>query len=60
MSRPPSNKSARGVPVSARISPEIRDRLLEKHPNDGDISKLIRVLLQKYIDGRIIGVKLEV
>ena len=47
-------------PVSARISEELKEQLLNKHPNPGEISKLINVLLQKYADGRIIGVKLEV
>ena len=46
--------------VAARIPPELRNKILEKHKNEGDISKLIRALLQKYVDGRIIGVRLEV
>lgn len=45
--------------VAARIPPDLRSRLVEKHKKDGDISKLIHILLQKYIEGRIIGVRLE-
>ena len=46
--------------VAARIPPELYTELKRRFPNPGDISKLIRALLQKYADGRIIGVRLEV
>lgn len=46
--------------VSARISPELKEILINKIPNNGNISKLIQALLQKYADGKIIGVRLEV
>jgi hypothetical protein len=46
--------------VAARIPPDLRDWLLNKHSNNGDLSKLIHSLLQKYKDGRILGVRLEV
>jgi hypothetical protein len=58
MSRPISKNASRGQVVSARVSQVLRDELYKKFPNDGDISKLIRVLLQKYMDGRILGIKL--
>lgn len=60
MSRPVNKQSMRGIPVAARIPQLVYDIIKEKHPNSGDISKLIRALLQKYADGRIIGVRLEV
>ena len=53
-----STKRVTGIPVSSRIAPELRERLLNKHPKEGEISKLIRSLLQRYIDGKIIGVRL--
>lgn len=59
MARPRTEKST-WIPVGARIPPALRDRLLNKHKNNGDLSKLIHTLLQKYIDGKIFGVKIEV
>lgn len=46
-------------PVSARISPEMRDRINKKHPNEGDIQKLIFKLLERYLDGRILGININ-
>lgn len=46
--------------VSARISPELKEILIQKIPNNGNISKLIQALLQKYADGKIIGVRMEI
>jgi hypothetical protein len=45
--------------VSSRVPVELKDRLLEKWSKPGDISKLILLLLQKAINGKIIGIKLE-
>jgi len=42
--------------VAARVPPELRDKLISKHPNDGDISTVIRQLLEKYLQGRILGI----
>jgi hypothetical protein len=46
--------------VGARVPPDLREWLLQKYPNDGDISKLILCLLKKVRDGKILGVRLEV
>ena len=45
-------------PVSARVSPEIRNKLREKHPNDGEVSRVIRALIQKYLEGKIYGLSI--
>jgi len=45
--------------VSARIPPDLKNWILQKHKKDGSINDLIHVLLQRYKDGRIFGVKLE-
>jgi hypothetical protein len=45
--------------VSARIEPELRDKLSLKHPNSGDVSKVIRALLDKYINNRIFGLDIS-
>lgn len=50
-----SNKEHDPV-VAARIPIELRQKLLIKHPNKGDISKVIKVLLERYLQGKILGV----
>lgn len=45
--------------VAARIDPIVKEKLQKKFPNDGDLSKLIRALLTKYVDGKIFGVQIE-
>lgn len=45
--------------ISARVDPDVKDKLQKKFPNEGDISKLVRALLTKYVDGKIFGVQLE-
>jgi hypothetical protein len=45
--------------VSTRVSPEMREKLTNKHPNNGDISKVLKALITRYLDGKIIGLKLE-
>jgi hypothetical protein len=47
-------------PVSSRIPPDLRLKILTKIGGNADFSTLIRVLLQKYADGKILGVRLEV
>lgn len=44
--------------ISTRISPQLRAELLKKHPNEGDISKVLSTLIEMYMKGRILGVKL--
>lgn len=44
--------------IAARIPPELRNKLIMKHPNNGDISRLIRVLIEKYLQGKILGISL--
>lgn len=45
--------------MSARVPPDVRQLIIEKHKNAGDINKLINALLKKYAYGKIIGIKLE-
>lgn len=54
-----TSKSDQWKPVSARIPPELRDSILTKLPKDVNFSKLILNLLQRYADGKIIGLRLE-
>lgn len=42
--------------VAARIPPELRERLVSKHPNSGDISAVIKQLIEKYLQGKILGI----
>lgn len=46
--------------ISARIPPELKIKILQKHPKYSELNALINCLLQKYIEGKIFGVKLEV
>lgn len=47
------------MPVSVRVSPEMRIKLKEKHPNDGEISKVLYALIDKYLRGQILGIKIQ-
>lgn len=42
--------------VSARITKSLLDRLRNKHPNKGDTNKVISALLERYLDGKVLGV----
>ena len=42
--------------VAARIPPELRDKLIAKHPNNGDISAVIKQLIERYLQGKILGI----
>jgi len=42
--------------VAARIPPELKEKLVSKHPNNGDISRIIHALLERYLQGKILGV----
>jgi len=58
----PSKASAKKpgwVVVAARIPPELKEFLKNKHPNNGAISDIIYTLLDKYSKGKILGVKLQ-
>lgn len=45
--------------ISARISPEDARKLRTKHPNKSEITKVLRALISKYVEGRILGLKIE-
>ena len=45
--------------VSTRLEPIKRDILLKKHPTRGEVSKVLRALVNRYLDGKIMGLKLE-
>lgn len=45
--------------ISARISPDQRDLLKKKHPKEGEISEVLRQLIDKYLAGKIFGIKIE-
>jgi len=45
--------------VSTRIDPVKKQQLIKKHPADGEVSLVIRALLDMYLQGRIIGVRLN-
>ena len=48
-----------GLIVSTRLPSNMKTELEKKHPNKGEVSKLLRILVDKYLKGRIIGVNLE-
>lgn len=54
-----SKSSKKTVTVSGRIAADLKDRLLQKHPNPGEMNKLIQTLLQRYDAGKIIGIRIE-
>jgi len=39
--------------VSSKIPAELHDKLLERHPRNGDVSRLLRALIQMYLEGKI-------
>lgn len=39
--------------VGCRIPPQDYNRLLEKHPDRGKVSKVLRALIQMYLDGKV-------
>lgn len=45
--------------ISTRIPPDQRKKLNEKHPTDGELSKVLRALVTKYLEGRILGLRIE-
>jgi hypothetical protein len=45
--------------VAARIPPELRQQILQRHPGNGCISNLIYILLKKYMENKIFGIKIE-
>ena len=45
--------------ISARIPRAHKNMLTEKFPKDGDVSKLLRALIKRYLEGKIIGVRIE-
>jgi hypothetical protein len=45
--------------ISARIPREHKEELAKRFPNDGDVSKLLRALIKRYLAGKIIGVQIE-
>lgn len=42
--------------ISTRISPEQRELLKKKHPNEGEVSHVLRQLIDKYLAGKIFGI----
>lgn len=57
----PSKASAKKpgwVVVAARIPPKLKESLKNKYPNNGSISDIIYILLEKLDQGKILGVKL--
>lgn len=47
-----------GQVISARLPTELHDRLRKRHPNKGDTQRLLKALVERYLDGRILGVKI--
>ena len=45
--------------VAARIPPELREKLVTKHPNSGDISAVIKQLIERYLQGKILGIVIK-
>lgn len=39
--------------VGCRLPPEDYERLLDKHPEHGKVSKVLRALIQMHLDGKI-------
>ncbi len=44
--------------VAARIPPDLRLKLVQKHPKAGEISDILLALIKRYMDGKIIGIHL--
>lgn len=42
--------------ISTRISPDQRELLKKKHPRDGEVSQVLRQLIERYLAGKIFGV----
>jgi hypothetical protein len=55
----PKSTKDYGVPVAVRIPTALLNKLLSKHPDRRELSKVFRLLLQRYADGKIFGVKVE-
>lgn len=45
--------------IATRIDPLRKQQLLKKHPVEGEVSAVLRRLVDLYLDGRIIGVRIE-
>lgn len=45
--------------VAARIPPELKEKFILKHPNDGDMSAVIRQLIERYLQGKIFGIVIK-
>lgn len=52
------NKKPERPVIGTRVSQELKRKLEEKHPNPGEISKLINKLLELYLQNRILGVRI--
>jgi len=48
-----------GVVIAARIPADLKEKLIFKHPNNGDLSRLIHCLLEKYLQGKILGIHIR-
>lgn len=45
--------------VAARIPRELKQKLEDKHKEKGEVSEVIYALIQKYLEGKILGLKLS-
>jgi len=45
--------------ISTRIPTKLLERLRKKHPNKGDTGKLLKILVERYLDGRVLGVTIQ-
>ena len=45
--------------VSTRIPLDIREKLQIKHPKRGDIADILKQLITKYLEGKILGIKIQ-
>lgn len=43
--------------VGGRVPAEIYDKFTAKHPNKGDMARVIRALVQMYVEGKITNLK---
>lgn len=50
------NKKEETKVISARVPISLLNRLIKKHPNKGDTQKVLKILVERYLDGKVLGV----
>ncbi len=43
--------------VATRIPKELKKELQTKHPKEGEVSQVLHQLIEKYVQGKILGIK---